>query len=167
MRLTIGDAAADDGMRFIELTRERVVLRRELGGMKMAISLSVSSFLGIGLRIEPLASPNGAIAIVLEHSDPALSVALYRGSEPCDVVADWQAWSSVLGLPLLLAEADGGLREAFPRIGAVRVGCPVSRRRRRSTISKRRPAILLRRKPGRQSGAASLRPREREVIATN
>jgi hypothetical protein len=168
MGLAIGDADADAGIRSVDLTRERVVLRRELRGMKMAIGLPVSSFLGIALRIEPPAGDAvGAIEIVLAHREPALSIALYRGSDTCDVIADWQAWSNVLGLPLLLAERDGGLREAFRRIGALRVGCPARRRRRRFAINKRRPAIPLRRKPGRQSGAASRRGSMRGVIATN
>jgi hypothetical protein len=166
MRLAIDDASADTKIRSVNLTRHRVVLRRKLRGMKMAIGLPVSSFLGIVLRIEPHSVPHGAIEIVLAHSDPALSIPLYRGSDGCDVVADWQAWSNVLGLPLLLAEPDGSLREAFPRIGALRLGFPAWRRRRRQAISKRRPAFLLRRKAGRQR-APSLRDSSCDVIAAN
>ena len=127
--------------------------------MKMTISLPISNYLGIALQINRPASPNAAVELALEHSDRAFSVPLCRADHACDVVADWQSLSSVLGIPSLLVEADGGLREAFARVGALRVGSPTWRRRRRSAISGRRPRILLRRKPGRQTGAAKPRTR--------
>ena len=83
-----------------------------------------------------------------------------------DVVAEWQRWAQVLGRPLLIADGDG-FREPFARLGAVRLGAPVPRRRARATLRRRRPSILMRRKPGR----ARLEPRvhrgEREIIARN
>jgi hypothetical protein len=59
------------------------------------------------------------------------------------------------------------LREAFDRIGAVRVATPVERRRRRSAIRQRRPSILLRRKVGRSLANAAVHREEREIIARN
>jgi hypothetical protein len=153
----VEDNTADWRLRTVELASERVVLRRTLRGMKMTISLPISNYLGIALQINPPASPNAAVELALEHSDRAFSVPLCRAKHACDVVADWQSWSSVLGIPPLLVEADGSLREAFARVGALRVGSPTWRRRRRSAISGRRPRILLRRKPGRQTGEATMR----------
>ena len=153
----VEDNTADWRLRTVELASERVVLRRTLRGMKMAISLPISNYLGIALQINPPASPNGVVEIALEHSDHAFSVPLCRADHACDVVADWQSWSSVLGIPSLLVETDGGLREAFARVGALRVRSPTWRRRRRSAISGRRPGILQRRKPGRQTGGATMR----------
>ena len=46
------------------------------------------------------------------------------------------------GLPLLVAEGDGNLREPFARIGAVRIEAPTWRRRRRTAIARRRPSLL-------------------------
>src|SRR5260370_21598920 len=44
------DVRADGGVRQIELHRERVVLRRAVHGMRMAVKISVSAFLGVALR---------------------------------------------------------------------------------------------------------------------
>src|SRR5207302_6515481 len=44
------DIRADGGVRQIELHRERVVLRRAVHGMRMAVRLRVSDFKGVALR---------------------------------------------------------------------------------------------------------------------
>ena len=44
------DTRADGGVRRIELHRERVVLHRAVKGMRMAINVRVSDFLGVALR---------------------------------------------------------------------------------------------------------------------
>src|SRR5581483_8628188 len=58
--------------------------------------------------------------VVLEHSDPALSLSLFASADRDEIVAEWQSWSRVLGLPLLVADADGSLREPFATRGADR-----------------------------------------------
>jgi hypothetical protein len=163
-----GDAAADERVRSVELTRERVVLRRSVAGMLMAVNLPVKSYLGVALRFEPPADDaEGAVALVLEHRDRALSLPLYRASDSADVVAEWQSWARVLRLPLLIAEADGRLREPFARMGALRVGVAVARRRARAAIKRRRPSIFLRRRPGRSLAGSAVHRGEREIIARN
>jgi hypothetical protein len=107
----------------------------------------------------------GAVSIVLEHRDTALSLPLYRADDGTDIVAEWQSWARVLSLPLLIAEADGRLREPFDRIGAVRVATPTRRRRRRLAIGKRRPSILQRRKIGGPIEDATVHHDDREIIA--
>jgi hypothetical protein len=71
----------------------------------------------------------------------------------------------VLGVPLLVAEADGQLREPFERIGTVEIAAPIARRRRHSTLRARRPSILLRRRPGIMSTAPAVHRAESEIIA--
>jgi len=44
------DTRADGGVRQIELHRERVVLRRALHGIQMAVTVRVRDFLGVALR---------------------------------------------------------------------------------------------------------------------
>ena len=151
LRFEAIDAAADHRVRSVELTRERVVLRRSVRGMRMAVNLPVKSYLGVALRIDPPAGgAASAIALVLEHRDPALSLPLYRADDGNDIVAEWQSWARVLELPLLVAEPDGRLREPFAHLGRVRVNAPALRRtRKRSAVKARRPSIFLRRKPGR------------------
>jgi uncharacterized protein DUF6101 len=166
VRFQVSDAAADACVRSVELTRERVVLRRAVRGMRMAINLPVSCYLGIALRMEPPAGEaDGAVALVLEHRDRALSLPLCRAGDGADVAAEWQAWGRVLKLPLLVAEADGRLREPFARIGALLVAAPAKRRRRRSAVKARRPSIPLRRKCGRSLDGADVHRGEREIIA--
>ena len=166
VRFSATDQAADERVRFVELTRERVVVRRAVRGIKMAVNLPVTAYLGVALRMEPPDGDKpGAVAIVLEHRDRALSLPLFRADDGTDIVAEWQSWARVLGRPLLIAAADGRLRDAFDRMGAVRVASPIGRRRRRSAIKRRRPSILLRRKVGRPIANAAVHRDEREIIA--
>jgi uncharacterized protein DUF6101 len=162
------DKTADGRVRTVELTRERVVVRRAVHGIKMAVNLPVAVYLGVALRLEPPAGDTpGAISIVLEHHDQALSLPLFCADDGTDIMAEWQSWARVLGMPLLVADADGRLREAFERVGALRVASPTWRRRNRTAIRKRRPSIFLRRKPGRSIADAAVHRDEREIIARN
>jgi hypothetical protein len=168
LRFEVSDTTADERVRSIELTHERVVLRRRVRGMLMAVNLPVKSYLGVAVRIEPPAgAAESAVALVLEHRDSALSLPLYRDHDGADIVAEWQSWARVLRLPLLIADADGRLREPFERIGALGVAAPIRRRRRRSAVKARRPSILLRRRPGRSPAGAAVHRGEREIIARN
>jgi Family of unknown function (DUF6101) len=168
LRFEARDAAADGNVRFIELTRERVVLRRSVRGMLMAVNLPVASYLGVALRIEPpVGAAASTVALMLEHRDSALSLPLYRADDSSDVVAEWQSWARVLQLPLLVTEPDGRLREPFERIGGLRVAAPTLRRRKHSAIKARRPSIFLRRKPGRRLSGPAVHHGEREIIARN
>jgi hypothetical protein len=117
--------------------------------------------------VPPEGSTAGTVSIVLEHRDHALSLPLFSGDDGTDIVSEWQSWARVLGMPLLVAEADGRLREAFERIGAIRVASPTWRRRKRTAIRTRRPSIFLRRKPGRSIEGANVHRDEREIIARN
>jgi hypothetical protein len=167
VRYAARDRGADGQIRQVELDRHRVVFRRAVRGIPMNVGVPVAAFRGVAMRLLP---PEGeepaAVAVTLEHQDQALSVPLYVAPESDDVVAEWKAWASVLGLPLLVVESDGALREPFPRLGGLRLGKAVARRRRRAAIKWRRPKILLRRKPG-QTMAEPLIYREREIIARN
>jgi uncharacterized protein DUF6101 len=160
------DARADERMRFVELDRERVTVRRAVRGMRMRVSLKVSAFLGIAIRvIPPDDESEGAVAVMLEHRDPSLAVPLFVAADGSDdVVAEWQRWARVLGLPLLIPDGEGSFREPFERIGAVRVHAPVPRRRPRAILRRRRPSILMRRKPGRPVSDPQIH-RGREIIA--
>jgi hypothetical protein len=166
VQFAASDKAADGRTRMVELSRERVVVRRAVRGIKMAVRVPVTAYLGVAIRMEPpTEDQNGAVTVMLEHRDPGLSLPLYRADDGNDIVAIWQTWARVLSLPLLVAEADGRLREPFARIGAVRVATPTWRRRRRSAIRARRPSILMRRKVGRSVADAAVHRDEREIIA--
>jgi hypothetical protein len=168
LRFEVSDKAADERKRSVELTRERVVVHRAVRGIKMAVELPMSAYLGVAVRMEqPAGDRPGAITIVLEHRDPSLSLELYRADDGSDIVAEWQSWGRVLGMPLLVAEADGRLREPFERVGALNTASPCPRRRRRTALSQRRPSILLRRRPGVMPASPVVYQGEREIIARN
>jgi hypothetical protein len=168
LRFEAADQTADGRMRVVELHRERVVLRRALRGIKMALNLPVAAYLGVAIRIEPPTPETaGAIAVVLVHRDPALSLTLYRADDGGDIVAEWQAWGRALARPLLVADADGSLREPFDRVGAIAVDTPVARRRRRSILKSRRPSLPLRRRAGEMPAMPVVHRSEREIIARN
>jgi hypothetical protein len=169
VKFATSDARADERLRVVELDRERVIVRRAVSGIRMRLSLKVAEFLGIAIRVMPPdESSDGAVAVMLEHRDQSLSVPLMVATGPeNDVVAEWQRWARVLGLPLLIPDGEGEFREPFDRIGAVRVNATVPRRRRRGTLRQRRPSILMRRKPGRRIEKPSVYRGEREIIARN
>jgi hypothetical protein len=168
VRFETTDAAADEQRRVVDLDREHVVVHRSVRGMRMALNLPVSAFRGVAIRMNGTAGePPTAIDVVLEHGDPALSLPLFTSSATDDIVAEWQSWGRVLGLPLLVAECDGSLREPFARLGALRIEAPSWRRRRRSVLARRRPSILLRRRPGVASQTPRIHRGEREIVARN
>lgn len=167
-RYAARDAGADGQVRHIELDRDRVVLRRAVRGIAMKVGVPVHEFRGVSMRMLP---PDGAepaaIAILLEHRDRGLSVPLCIAAEGCDAAAEWKSWSRVLGLPLLVEDGDGTLREPFARVGRLAAGTPAPRRRRRGAMRSRRPSILMRRKPGRPQATPQVHHGEREIIARN
>ena len=161
------DARADGGTRLVELHRQRVIVRRAVRGMTMAVNVPLRAYLGVALHVQP---PNGTeagtLAVMLEHRDPGLSLPLYVAQDGIDIIAEWRGWARVLGLPLLVGEQDGALRAAFPQLGALCVAEPIERRRRRGSVRRRRPSILTRRKLGRR-GAMPVHRGEHEIIARN
>jgi hypothetical protein len=164
VRFCASDVAADGRVRDIELHRERVVLRRSLSGMRMALNMPVRAFAGISLQLVPGEGDEAELlAIVLEHSDPSLTLPLYLTSRPDEALAEWRAWSEVLGVPLLLASSVA----SNAQLGHLCIERPRPRRRRRSILKKRRPSILMRRGHGKITRATPVHRGEREIIARN
>jgi hypothetical protein len=165
VRYSASDPAADAQVREVELHRERVVVRRSLGGMRMALNLPLSAFSGIALRVT-LGETGAGVTVELAHKDPGLVLPLFVSREADDAMAEWRAWGAVLGLPLLVQDAEkDGFREPFARLGAVRLAAVKPRRRRRSALRKRRPLLPLRRRKGAAIAAMPVYRGEREIIA--
>jgi hypothetical protein len=169
VRYAARDGGADGQIRQVELDRDRVVLRRAVHGIRMNVGVPVAEFRGVSIRILPAEGDEpAATAVMLEHRDAGLSIPLFMAPDGDDLVAEWKSWSRVLGLPLLVIEGDGSLREPFQRIGGIGgVGTPAPRRRRRAAIKWRRPRFLMRRKPGRLTAQPLVFRGEREIIARN
>jgi hypothetical protein len=145
LRFDAHDTRADGGVRNIELHRERVVLRRAVQGMRMAVNINVRDFLGVGLR-----GLDDAQALVLVHRDPSLSIPLCVSSDADEIATAWQTWSEIFALPQLPED---------------KVFEPAARRRRHNAIRARRPKFLVRRRAGDLLNAANLHEGEREIIA--
>lgn len=145
VRFDAHDQRADGSVRHIELHRERVVLHRALRGMRMAINVRVSDFLGVAVR-----GLDDTKMLVLAHRDPAMSIPLCVSSDRVEIDTAWQMWSAVFGLPQLPEEK---VRE------------PAARRRRHNAVRGRRPKFLVRRRAGAMLGEAGVYHGEREIIA--
>jgi hypothetical protein len=139
------DSRADGGVRQIELHRERVVVRRTLHGMQMAVSIRVCDFLGVGLR-----ASDDAGMLVLAHRDPSLTIPLRVSSDLDEIVQAWQMWCDVFALPPLSED---------------KASEPAMRRRRHNAIRSRRPKFLTRRRRGDLLDARNVHRGEREIIA--
>jgi len=140
------DIRADGGIRQIELHRERVILRRAVHGMRMAVNVRVCDFRGVALR-----EAGEEKQIVLLHRDPSLSIPLCVSSDHDEIATAWQMWSEIFALPQLPDDT----REPAPR------------RRRRNAIRARRPKFLVRRRGGNLLNPANHHRGEREIIARN
>ena len=141
------DVRADGGIRNVELHRERVVLRRAVQGMRMAIQVRVSDFRGIALR-----GIDDGQMLALVHRDPSLTVPLCVSSDRDEIAAAWQVWSDIFALPQLPEDKP----------------CePAARRRRRNAICSRRPKFLMRRRGGGPLDASDVHRGEREISARN
>jgi hypothetical protein len=138
------DIRADGGVRQIELHRERVVLRRALHGMRMAVNVRVRDFLGIALRVD-----DDVQMLALVHRDPSLTIPLCVTSDHDEITTAWHLWSDVLELPLLTEKSAE----------------PAPRRRRHNAIRTRRPKFLMRRRSGDPLNPADVYRGEREIIA--
>ncbi|MET0221219.1 MAG: DUF6101 family protein [Tardiphaga sp.] len=138
------DTRADGGVRQVELHRERVVLHRAISGMRMAVNVLVSDFLGVALR-----ETDDAQMLVLAHRDPSLTIPLCISADRDEIADAWEMWSETFALPQL---QDVGVE-------------PAPRRRRRNAIGARRPRFLMRRKSSELMPCASVYRGEREIIA--
>jgi hypothetical protein len=162
------DAHADARERVVELGRERVVMKREVRGIAMKTSTRLSEFLGVAIRIFPPRDDfDGAVAVMLEHRDPGLSVPLFVAQDGTEISVEWQTWSRVLGLPALVVDADGSLRDPLGPLGRVTGNVKAPRKRGRVLSRARRSPRRLRRKTGGKLEAMATYRGEREIIACN
>lgn len=160
------DALADDRTRVVEINRNRVLLCRSVGGVYMRINVPLDVFLGVSVRLLPASGRNeGAIAIVLEHSDSSLSIPLHVAADTDHVVADWQLWARTLGKKLLVDDGDGTFREPFEMVGLLMLGNERPRRMRHTALRTRRPKIYRRRVCTRSMATMEVYRGEREIIA--
>jgi len=147
----------------VYLDRERVVVKRPLAGIDATVTCPLSAYRGVAVRMSVDADTDAIRTTVeLMHRDPAMSLPLVSREDlgdAEDVAADWQAWGKALGLPLLIVEGDGTVREALSQTGGLVVG-DVKARRQVASLTKRRPRFLKRRKTGLQGERGTVEGRE-------
>ncbi len=148
------------------LDRDRVVVRRPIGGVEATLACPIRMFRGVAVRmtVDP-ATEALRTEIELMHADSAMSLPLASVEDlgdAEDVAADWQAWGKALGLPLLIVDHDGSIREAAPGPISGPASAPRSRRAL-AAVKRRRPRFLKRRKMA--SMAETGRIEGREIIA--
>ena len=142
-RLVVRDVRADGQRRNIELSRERVVIRRGVAGVPMTIKIATQDFKGVSLRLRIGDDCVATFQLVLVHHDDGLTVPLAQAASEADLLADWREWARFFSLPTLVERAIG---QDVPE----RASLPAPRRRG-SWITSRRPRFLTRRKPGDQA----------------
>lgn len=169
VRYRASDAGADDYERIVEISHDHVVMRRRVRGIAMKIAINVRDFLGVAIRIVPPKGEfDGAIAVMLEHRDPALAVPLFVAADGRDISVEWRTWARVLGLPALVEDADGCLRDPFGPPGRLKRAEFAAKRRRGRMLRCRRGYGRLRRKIGvTRADSVMIHENEREIIARN
>jgi Family of unknown function (DUF6101) len=101
---------------------------------------------GIALQLRTSLDENNLFGLALMTADGhAIQVACLHED---DAIAAWRGMSSASGLAMLVETPDGRIETPFPQMGPVKLG--ESRQRRSySTLRKRRPRFLTRRKTAR------------------
>jgi hypothetical protein len=169
VRYRASDAQADERVRLVEISRDRVVMRRAVRGIAMRVSTPVADFRGVAIRIVPPTEDcNGLVAVMLEHRDPGLSVPLFVANDGTDIAVEWQTWARVLGLPTLVTDTDGVLRNPFGPFGTLQASKPRRRKRGRATLNRRRGRRRWKRKPAAlRIESMAVHRGEREIVARN
>lgn len=137
------------------------VLRRILptSGLPLSIALPARAFRGVAARAMDHGDGKVTVTLELHHDDPNLCVPLLVAHDLDDIAADWRAWASAYGIPMLMVEADGVARPLEDRVGPVRVR-RMKARRNQTFFAERRPRFLMRRKKGRLGVAMKIEGRE-------
>jgi hypothetical protein len=152
VRFAAPDRTADGQMRLVELDRENVLVSRSRLGIAIRLRVPVRMYKGVAIVCMGQAGP----VLRLEHADPDLCVELARAPAGSDLQPDAALWGRLLRLPLLTVEPCASARVA---------GKPGPRRRRQTSLKRRRPSRPLRRARGKWGEQEVYC--EREIIARN
>ncbi|PCJ70173.1 MAG: hypothetical protein COA62_06070 [Rhodobiaceae bacterium] len=100
----------------------------------------VSAYQGVVLCVayKDRSMDEPVILIELSHDDPEKSIVVHASFDGADSGARWRSWAAQLGLPLLVQDRRGNIREANDRVGAV-TALPAQPHRGASVLTTRRP----------------------------
>ncbi len=128
----------------------------------MVISVPVTAYCGVALEVQPADDGSPRYVLSLAHRDPDLDI-LLGDTQDCGAAAsDWRHWAAWLGLPRV-TEEDGALRSLEARRRSDRRR--LARRRCETSLGKRRPRFLMRRKAGDSRRTKVVHGDEREIIS--
>ncbi len=148
----------------IFLDRDRAIIKRRVGGVPVTVVVPASGFDGVMVRIVPGAVPGEILAaLILKHSDSALSITLAETENSDDLAILWSRWAQTFNLPMLVCDLGGKVKpiDAYSAIPAAR---PAPRRKLRM-LTGRRPRFLNRRAVGKTQPIQMNYRHEREIIA--
>jgi len=149
------DARADHGTRKVTLTSDMIRIERVLNGVKMRVHIPAKIYQGVSLLISQ--RPEGeTYRIELAHRDPDLSVFLEAPKNKQEADDRQRLWADFFAKPLLESTlASEERKELF---------VSVPRRRCMTSVAKRRPHRLARRKHRNRENLAIIHNDEREII---
>jgi Family of unknown function (DUF6101) len=153
------DWRADGGARRVRVTRSDILIARRFGGVDMRIRVPVPAYRGVFLDLAEGADGAPCYRLLLAHADRDLDVLLEETPDAAVAAADASDWADWLGLPLLAAAQEEAAAE---RTGAQKG--PVARRGG-STVARRRPRLLTRRRAGETARMATIFAGEREIVS--
>jgi hypothetical protein len=156
------DRRADGGARRIRVTREDVLISRRFSGVSMVISVPVTAYCGVALEVQPADDGSPRYVLSLAHRDPDLDILLGETQDCGAAASDWRHWATWLGLPRV-TEEDGALR-SLEAVGE-EIAAASARRRCETSLGKRRPRFLIRRKAGDSRRTKVVYGAEREIIS--
>lgn len=152
------DQRADEGKRQVRVTRSDILIARRFAGIAMMVAVPVRTYRGVALAVEAADGGGAAYRLSLAHHDPDLDVVLTETKDSAAIAADWKYWAAYLDLPRI-AEEDGDMQP----VGAAKSAGAIARRRN-SSVVKRRPRFLARRKHGDLVRCEAVFTGEREII---
>jgi len=133
----------------ITIDKRGAVLKTVLSesGLPLNIALPARVFRGVAARAIDHGPAGAMVTLELLHDDDNLCVPLRVGHELSDVARDWQIWSDLLDLPMILFDADGVARSLDESAARVDTKHPFPRRQP-AIFADRRPRFLARRRLG-------------------
>jgi hypothetical protein len=159
--ISASDPRADGERREILFESRRVIIKRALRGMPMAVCIPFAAFRGLGLCLAD--SPNGIVyELRLVHVDADLSVVLSHCRDEEDAVGHWLQLAGELGVPRLVERRIGDFEPIGSSCACVSRPAP---RRRCATLRARHGRFALRRKQGLPARLATCFAGEREIIS--
>ena len=133
----------------ITVDQNGCVLKRKLdiSSLPLNIALPVNVFDGVAARAMHTGPESVLVTLELLHHDPDLCVPLFVGSDLEGIARDWQVWSDLLGLPMLIIDEDGVARTLDESARHV-IKDKSHPRRQHAMFADRRPRFLARRRMG-------------------